>query len=90
VNVAAATISTELTDVTVVELGTAISGAFAARILGDFGASVVKVESPQGDPLRDREAAGSLDGTMFEYLNWNKSSLVVDLSSPSRRGGPGG
>ena len=37
----------------VVELGTLIAGPFCTRILAEFGAEVVKVESPQGgDPLR--------------------------------------
>ena len=37
----------------VVELGTLIAGPFAARICAEFGAQVIKVESPSGgDPLR--------------------------------------
>ena len=77
--------STELDDVVVVEVGSGISGAFAARILGDLGASVTKVEPPGGDPLRDPAAPGGVDGTLFEYLNWNKSSVVLDLTDPAGR-----
>ena len=37
----------------VIELGTLIAGPFCARILGEFGAEVIKVEAPDGgDPLR--------------------------------------
>ena len=37
----------------VIELGTLIAGPFAARICAEFGAEVIKVESPNGgDPLR--------------------------------------
>ena len=38
----------------VVEMGTLIAGPFAARLLAEFGADVVKVEDPKGgDPLRN-------------------------------------
>ncbi|REE75481.1 crotonobetainyl-CoA:carnitine CoA-transferase CaiB-like acyl-CoA transferase [Rhodococcus wratislaviensis] len=73
------TTSTELADLVVVEIGTGLSGAFAARILGDFGAAVTKIEPPGGDPLRDPSWPGGLDGLLFEYLNWNKRSAVLDL-----------
>ena len=37
----------------VVELGTLIAGPFCTRIMAEFGAEVIKVESPDGgDPLR--------------------------------------
>ena len=37
----------------VIELGQLIAGPFAAKILGEFGADVIKVEPPEtGDPLR--------------------------------------
>jgi hypothetical protein len=42
-----------LAGVKVIELGTLIAGPFASRICGEFGAEVIKVESPDGgDPLR--------------------------------------
>jgi crotonobetainyl-CoA:carnitine CoA-transferase CaiB-like acyl-CoA transferase len=77
--------SSELSDVRVIEIGTGISAAFAARILGDFGASVTKVEPPGGDPGRDPRLPGGLGGAMFEYLNWNKASVPLDLSVPVGR-----
>ena len=50
----------------VVELGTLPAGAYAARLFADFGAEVIKVEPPDGDPTRTfppmidaRTAAGS-------------------------------
>ncbi|MFE7416843.1 CaiB/BaiF CoA transferase family protein [Rhodococcus sp. NPDC057529] len=75
------TTSTELADLVVVEIGSGLSGAFAARILGDYGAEVTKVEPPEGDPLRDPAAPGGVDGYLFEYLNWNKHSVVLDLTA---------
>lgn len=41
-----------LAGIRVVELGQYISGPFAAKLLADLGADVVKVESPEGDPMR--------------------------------------
>ena len=48
-------VSGALRGLRVVELGSAIPTAFAARLLGDLGAEVVKVEPPEGDALRDAE-----------------------------------
>ena len=42
-----------LSNLKVVELGTLIAGPYCARLLAEFGAEVVKVETPgEGDPLR--------------------------------------
>jgi formyl-CoA transferase len=43
-----------LEGVRVLELGTLIAGPFTGRLLGDFGAEVIKVEAPSGgDPMRE-------------------------------------
>ena len=69
---------TALDGVRVVELGSGIPTAFAARLLGDLGADVVKVEPPGGDPLRGAEPLLE-DGTslLFELCNWGKRSVVT-------------
>ncbi|MBM3347189.1 MAG: CoA transferase, partial [Betaproteobacteria bacterium] len=36
----------------VVEMGQLIAGPFAGKFFADFGATVVKIEPPEGDPLR--------------------------------------
>ena len=67
----------------VLELGGGHAAAFAARLLADLGAEVIKVETPGGDPVRgegprlrgDSQLEG---GALFEYLNWNKASLCLD------------
>lgn len=63
-----------LAGVRVVELAHGIAAPFAARLLGDFGADVVKVEGLAGDPLRHDGPAmpGAEHSALFEYLNWNK------------------
>lgn len=57
----------------VVELSTGIAGPVAAMLLADYGADVVKVEPPGGDPAR-REAG-------FAVWGRNKQSVVLDLAS---------
>ena len=70
-----------LQGVRVVELGGHLSTQFAARMLGDFGAQVLKVESPQGDAVRHEGPCipGAMHSALFEYLNWNKKSIVLSL-----------
>jgi crotonobetainyl-CoA:carnitine CoA-transferase CaiB-like acyl-CoA transferase len=71
----------------VVELGSGISAAYAARLLADFGADVIKVEPPdRGDETR---RAGPFPGELphpeksglFLYLNGNKRSVTLDITS---------
>lgn len=61
----------------VVDLSTGIAGPLAGMLLGDFGAEVVKVEPPGGDPAR------RLPG--FAVWNRNKQSVVVDRGTPEGR-----
>ncbi len=75
-----------LAGLTVVELGDGTSGPYAAKLFGDFGADVIKVEGPMGDSSRrrgpfpngrpDPEASG-----LFMYLNINKFGVMLDLDS---------
>ncbi len=66
----------------VVDLSTRLSGAFAARLFGDFGADVVLVESPEGHPLRSEppfldDEPGAERGVAHAYFNWNKHSVCA-------------
>ncbi|WIM86081.1 CoA transferase [Candidatus Mycobacterium wuenschmannii] len=66
---------------TVVELSTGIAGAYCTKLLADGGARVIKVESPQGDPLRRWSASGARvdgDGALFQFLAGGKHSVVAD------------
>jgi crotonobetainyl-CoA:carnitine CoA-transferase CaiB-like acyl-CoA transferase len=67
----------------VVERGSGIPVAYAARLLGMSGADVVKVEPVEGDPLRRAEPLlrardGATVSALFEYLNCFKRSAAVD------------
>jgi crotonobetainyl-CoA:carnitine CoA-transferase CaiB-like acyl-CoA transferase len=67
-----------LAGVKVLDLGTVIAGAYCNAILANLGAEVVKVESAEGDPWRDR-------GVGFTAYNRGKRGLVVDLKQPAGR-----
>ena len=66
----------------VLELGQYISAPYAAKLLADMGADVLKIESPDGDPMRRWEGNGATHSPQFAVYNRNKSSLVLDLKSP--------
>jgi crotonobetainyl-CoA:carnitine CoA-transferase CaiB-like acyl-CoA transferase len=70
----------------VIDLSTWIGGAYCTKLLADGGAEVIKVESPDGDPLRRWSASGSVvspdaDGALFNFLNASKRSVVVQSES---------
>ena len=73
-----------LGDLRVVEFGSLLAGPFCGQLLGDFGAEVIKVETPgAGDPMRQWGQA-KLDG---ESLWWpviarNKRSVTLNLRDP--------
>jgi crotonobetainyl-CoA:carnitine CoA-transferase CaiB-like acyl-CoA transferase len=70
-----------LKDVTVIECATFVTGPYAAALLGDLGARVIKVESPpDGDPYR-YFAPDPVYSFNFAHLNRNKESIVLDLKS---------
>jgi crotonobetainyl-CoA:carnitine CoA-transferase CaiB-like acyl-CoA transferase len=70
-------------NVRVLDLSDRLSGAFAARLFGDYGADVILAEPPQGHPLRAEppfldNQPGPERSALHAYANWNKRSLVVD------------
>src|SRR5690349_19204251 len=75
-----------LEGIRVVECGEGVSAAYAAKLLADLGADVVKVEPPGGDltrrrgPFPDDEVDPEKSG-LFVYLNTNKRGIVADLRS---------
>jgi crotonobetainyl-CoA:carnitine CoA-transferase CaiB-like acyl-CoA transferase len=77
-----------LAGVTVADFTQNVAGPFAAMILADMGADVIKVEKPgQGDATRDWGPPFPFgQGAAFLALNRNKRSLELDLSQPEGRG----
>lgn len=73
-----------LEGITVLEVASYVSGPYAAMLLADMGATVVKVEPPvTGDPYR---GWGRVDySPPFGSLNRNKKSIVLDLKSETGR-----
>ena len=82
-----------LDGVVVIDLTQMLSGPFAAMLLADQGARVIKIEPPGGDQTRKFGPfrAGQLRmedggyGGYFASTNRNKESVVVDLKSPAGR-----
>ena len=67
----------------VVDLSDRFSGAFAARLFGDFGAEVILAEPPDGHVLRREPpfldgVAGEERSVVHAYVNWNKRSIVIE------------
>ena len=77
-----------LDGVRVVELGVWVAGPAAGGILADWGADVIKIEPPAGDPARSfqRMLGGDMPtNAVFELDNRSKRSIVLDLSSDEGR-----
>ena len=75
-----------LAGVKVVELGQLLAGPFAGPLLASFGAEVIKVEPPGGDPIRGWRTLDDT-GTSFWWrsLGRNKRSVTLDLKSDAGR-----
>ena len=70
----------------VLDLATNIAGPFAAMILGDLGADVVKIERPPGgDDTRNLPPEHDGEATVFLAVNRNKRSLLLDIKTAEGR-----
>ena len=74
-----------LDGVTVVEIGEQVAAPFCAKLLADFGATVIKIEPPGGgDPAREAgpfpdSGPNRETSALYLYLNTNKQSVTLDL-----------
>ncbi len=74
--------ATPLKDMTVLEMGTFITGPAAGMLLADLGATVIKIEQPgTGDPFRSFK--GGLYSPHFQTYNRNKKSVTLDTRQPA-------
>ena len=72
-----------LAGVRVLELGQLIAGPFAGKMLGDFGAEVIKIEPPgKGDPLRKWRLLKDGTSVWWQVQSRNKKSVTLDLRMP--------
>src|SRR5471030_3208808 len=72
-----------LAGIRVIEIGTLIAAPFAARMLGEFGADVIKIEAPAGgDPLRKWRKLHNGTSLWWYLQSRNKKSIAVNLKSP--------
>ena len=74
-----------LSGIRVIELGLWVAGPAAAGILADWGAEVIKIEMPSGDPMR--RLFGALSGSReercppFDLYNRGKRSIALDINT---------
>lgn len=74
-----------LTDLKVIEVCTTIAGPACARLLADFGADVIKIEPPEGDPVRQMGQHIDNVSLYAASILRNKRSVVLDLKTPQGR-----
>lgn len=73
-----------LDGVKVIDLSRYISGPNACSLLGNLGADVIKVESPDGEPVREYEPG--LNGESFYYMVFNRNKRGVTLNTRTEKG----
>ena len=71
-----------LEGIKVIDAANLFAGPLAATILGDFGAEVIKVEHPRGDPSRYHGYSKDGVGLWWKFLGRNKKCVTLNLSKP--------
>lgn len=69
-----------LDGIRVIDVSTLIAGPLAAMILADFGADVIKIEHPRGDPIRDHGHAKDGVPLWWKVVGRNKRAVTLNLS----------
>src|SRR5208282_6061118 len=84
-----------LSGLNVVELGIGSALCYCGKLFADFGADVIKIEPPGGDPGRaeaplvdcgDGTESARFEGAWFAWANTNKRSITADLASTADAG----
>ena len=74
-----------LSSITVIEMSTYVAAPACARLLGDLGARVIKVESFTGDPWRKRGknliGRGDMENPIFDVYNIGKESICINIKN---------
>jgi len=75
-----------LGDLRVIDFSSEIAGPYVTKLMADAGADVIKVEAPEGDPMRSWSASGAdlegSDGAFFQFLTTSKRSVVGRPGDP--------
>ncbi|MFD8338272.1 CaiB/BaiF CoA transferase family protein [Streptomyces solisilvae] len=71
-----------LAGIRVLDAATLFAGPLAGTLLGDFGAEVIKIEHPKGDPARTHGASKDGVGLWWKMLSRNKKAITLYLGSP--------
>jgi len=66
----------------VLDVSTLFAGPLAATILADFGAEVIKIEHPRGDPVRGHGHSKNGVPLWWKMLSRNKHAITLNLSLP--------
>jgi crotonobetainyl-CoA:carnitine CoA-transferase CaiB-like acyl-CoA transferase len=75
-----------LEGIKIIDAATLFAGPLAATVLGDFGAEVIKVEHPNGDPSRSHGYSKNGVGLWWKMLGRNKRCVTLNLSKPEGQG----
>ena len=79
-------VSGPLAGITIIDMTSELAGPYAARIMGDLGANIIKVEPLKGDGQRNSGPAHHRSmGSQFLHTNRSKRSIAVDLKNPEGR-----
>lgn len=71
-----------LDGIRVIEIGQLLAGPFAGCMLGYFGAEVIKIEPPEGDPIRGWRVLENGTSHWWRSIGRNKKSITLDLKKP--------
>ncbi|HJM89032.1 MAG TPA: CoA transferase [Dehalococcoidia bacterium] len=72
-------------DLRIVEVAGSAAGGYAAKLFADYGANVVRVEPPGGDPAMSDGEEWQGSGTTYAYLNTSKRVVTLDLDGSAGR-----
>jgi crotonobetainyl-CoA:carnitine CoA-transferase CaiB-like acyl-CoA transferase len=78
----AAVTADPLGGVTVLDLYSYLAGPYCCTLLADLGSTVIKIESPQGDMLRQLPSSLAGESRFFLGTNRGKRTLALDLKQP--------
>jgi CoA:oxalate CoA-transferase len=75
-----------LEGVRVIDMTQALAGPYAAKFLGDLGAEVIKIESPDGGDMTRKFPGPSVDGESGYFISLNRNKKGVTLNLRTEKG----